>query len=93
MTAFQQNADGVLVLACHNGNCHSEKGSRLADSRVRYLKTMMEQMGFEPRRLMIQTLAANMGIEFVQIVNAFEERLKALGPSRLKASASAKTGP
>jgi hypothetical protein len=34
-----------------------------------------------------------MGIEFVQIVNAFEERLKALGPSRLKASASAKTGP
>ena len=85
LNAFRDNADGVLVLTCHTGNCHSEDGCRMAANRVDHLKAIMDQIGFEPERLMIQTLASNMGRDFSRIAEAFEEQLKALGPSSLKA--------
>ena len=28
LTAFNNNADGVMILTCHEGNCHSEVGPR-----------------------------------------------------------------
>ena len=84
LSGFQNGADGVLVLTCHQGNCHSEKGSQLAGDRVLHLKSMMEHMGFEPERLMIGTLAANMGKEFAEMACQFEKQLLELGPSKLK---------
>jgi coenzyme F420-reducing hydrogenase delta subunit/NAD-dependent dihydropyrimidine dehydrogenase PreA subunit len=84
LAGFQSNVDGVLVLTCHAGNCHSEKGNLLAIDRINHLKTVVERMGFESGRLMLRRLASNMGREFSEIANTFEKRLVEFGPSRLK---------
>lgn len=84
LSAFQNNADGVLVLTCHEGNCHSEDGNIFARRRVEQLKETFSQMNFEKERLEIKTLASNMGYEFAQITNMFENTLKALGSGNLK---------
>ncbi|MBT8371024.1 MAG: hydrogenase iron-sulfur subunit [Deltaproteobacteria bacterium] len=83
-TAFSKGADGVLVLTCHKGNCHSEYGNVYAHQRVDQLSDMLPQLGFESGRLAYKTLASNMGTEFAEIVNAFEHAVLELGPSRLK---------
>lgn len=83
-SAFKNGADGVLVLTCHKGNCHSEHGNTYALRRVDQTSDLLTQLGFEPERLAYRTLASTMGMEFSERVNAFEDALVNLGPSRLK---------
>ena len=83
-TAFSKGADGVLVLTCHKGNCHSESVNIYAHQRVDQLSDMLPQLGFEPGRLAYKTLASNMGTEFAETVSVFEKDLLDIGPSRLK---------
>jgi coenzyme F420-reducing hydrogenase delta subunit len=82
--AFKNNVDGVLVLTCHEGNCHSERGNIYARQTIDEIKDKFPQIGFEKERIRIKTLASNMGTEFAEIVKGFEETIAKLGPSRLK---------
>jgi len=84
LTAFIKGADGVLVLTCHKGNCHSEYGNIYAHQRVDQLSDMLPRLGYETERLLYKTLASNMGTEFDEIVQVFENAVLELGPSRLK---------
>ena len=79
MSAFQNGADGVLVLTCHEGNCHAEHGNRYAHQRTNYVADLLGQIGLEKDRLLKSTLAANMGFEFSDIVNNFADTLKQMG--------------
>lgn len=74
--AFELGVDGVLVLTCHTGNCHSEYGNRYARARVTQLQDMLQSIGINSDRLAIRTLASNMGFEFAEIINQFERVLK-----------------
>lgn len=84
LSAFKNNADGVLVLTCHAGNCHSEDGNIFARRRVEQLKEIFSHMNFEKERLEIKTLSSNMGYEFAQIVCNFENTLTSLGAGSFK---------
>lgn len=80
LNAFDSGADGVLLLTCHDGNCHSEKGSRYARQRVEHLSATLSQMGMAPQRLTAQSLAANMGVGFARGVAEFEDSIRRQGP-------------
>jgi len=82
--ALHNNADGVMVLTCHKGNCHSEHGNIYADQTVEQVKEIFSRIGFEKERILIQTLSSNMGMEFAGIADHFEKTIVKLGPSRLK---------
>jgi quinone-modifying oxidoreductase, subunit QmoB len=83
MAAFQHGADGVLVLTCHEGNCHSEQGNMLAARRTAHLKHVLEQIGIDPNRLLLKTLASNMAAEFAGTAGQFEKRIAEFGPLRI----------
>ncbi|WP_419657061.1 putative fusion protein (heterodisulfide reductase (HdrA) and F420-non-reducing hydrogenase (MvhD)) [Desulfosarcina variabilis str. Montpellier] len=74
--ALAEGADGVVVMACHNGNCKSEKGSLYASWRAANAQTMLEEIGMEKDRICFATTAANMGADFSSIVMEMETRLK-----------------
>lgn len=78
LAAYSGGADGVLVLSCHDGNCHSENGNTYARQRVETLSHRLQQMGISPARLEIHTLASNMAREFTDIAWQFEGKLKEL---------------
>ena len=82
--ALSKGADGVMVLACHKGNCHSERGNEYAQQRVAQLADMLPQIGFELERVAYKTLASNMGTEFAEMINTFENTIRELGPNRLR---------
>ena len=89
LKAFQAGADGVLVLACHEDNCKSQRGNTFADWRVEDAGRMLEEVGLERERLRFATIASNMPTEFVRITSEMEDRLKGLGPNRIKNQAAA----
>jgi coenzyme F420-reducing hydrogenase delta subunit/Pyruvate/2-oxoacid:ferredoxin oxidoreductase delta subunit len=84
LEALQSYADGVMVLTCHDGNCHSERGNIHARQRSDEMRKRLKTMGLEAERLVNKSLAANMGIEFAQALVAFEQQLLKMGPNRLK---------
>ncbi len=80
--AFQENADGVLVLTCHTDNCHSERGNLHARARAALLSDRLAAVGVDPRRLLAASLAANMGRQFADIASDFETALVQLRPAK-----------
>jgi coenzyme F420-reducing hydrogenase delta subunit/NAD-dependent dihydropyrimidine dehydrogenase PreA subunit len=80
LAAFETRADGVLVLTCHQDNCHSDYGNQYAGKRVGQLHGLLRSIGIAPERLALKTLASNMGAEFADICSQFEKELEALGP-------------
>ena len=84
MNAFTEGADGVLVLACHFGNCKSEEGNTFASWRVEDARQRLVAAGLEKERLCFATLASNMGSDFSSIAMDLSASLMKLGPSPAK---------
>lgn len=78
--AFLQGIDGVMVLGCHPGDCHYAVGNLYARDRMAYLQRVMEQVGLDPRRFKLDWISASEGARFAQVVNAFTDQVRALGP-------------
>jgi F420-non-reducing hydrogenase iron-sulfur subunit len=80
MRAFDQGADGVLVLGCHIGECHYDSGNHRTAKRIPVLHSLMTFAGLEPERLRLDWVSASEGDRFARIVNEFTDAVRALGP-------------
>jgi quinone-modifying oxidoreductase subunit QmoB len=76
LSAFSMGADGVLVLTCHEDNCHSRQGSRFARTRTEQACAFLKQCGADATRLVFKTLAANMETELDTILSEFSATLR-----------------
>ena len=82
--AFLEGADGVLVSGCHPGDCHYINGNYKARRRIKLLKEILPQFGFEPERLRLTWIGASDGIIFAEIIRELVVQIKALGPNEAK---------
>lgn len=80
MRAFDQGADGVLVLGCHIGECHYDNGNHRTAKRIPTLHNLMEFSGLEPERLRLDWVSASEGDRFARLVTEFTEAVRELGP-------------
>ena len=87
MRAFDQGADGVLVLGCHIGECHYDSGNHRAAKRIPMLRELMAYAGLEPERLRLDWVSASEGERYSRITGEFTEAVRALGPVRWHTSA------
>jgi coenzyme F420-reducing hydrogenase delta subunit len=80
MRAFDQGADGVLVLGCHIGECHYDTGNHRTAKRIPILHSLMTFAGLEPERLRLDWVSASEGERFSRIAIEFTEAVRSLGP-------------
>ena len=50
--ALCYGADGVLILACHIGDCHYLTGNHRAVKKAAILKKILSYLGIDPKRVM-----------------------------------------
>jgi len=81
LRAFAKGADGVMVLGCHPADCHYIGGNYRARRRVALLRLVLEQYGFDPKRLKLEWVSASEGEKFQTTVVNFVDTIKALGPT------------
>ena len=84
LRAFSKGADGVMILGCHPGDCHYIGGNYRARRRIALLRLVLEQYGFDPKRLKLEWVSASEGEKFQKTVNEFVDTIKALGPTPMK---------
>lgn len=80
LKAFLDGADGVMVLGCHPGECHYLEGNYHAQRRYAIMHRLLEYMGIERERLLIDWVSASEGKRFAEIVEEFTAKVKELGP-------------
>jgi F420-non-reducing hydrogenase iron-sulfur subunit len=83
LEAYRQGADGVLILACHPGDCHYKEGNYRASQRHRLLIRLLRQFGIEEARCRFDYVSAGEGEKFAAVVAEMTEAVRALGPLHL----------
>ena len=82
-SALAKGADGVMILACHPGDCHYKEGSCRAMQRFNLLERLLVQFGVEKERCLLDFVAAHEGEKFTQLITGMVDRVKRLGPLQL----------
>ncbi len=84
LDAFARGADGVLIGGCHPGDCHYQEGNYKTLRRVRMLRRVLHEMGIEDERFRLEWISASEAERLKAVVNDMVEKVRALGPLRLK---------
>jgi F420-non-reducing hydrogenase iron-sulfur subunit len=93
LEAFNRGADGVLILACHPGDCHYKEGNYRAAHRHQLLLSVLAQFGIEPERCRFDYVSAGEDEKFVRVVTGMVETLRQLGPLAASLSSDSPTSP
>ena len=80
LEAYRQGADGVVILACHPGDCHYKEGNVHAAKRHRILLGLLQQFGIEAARCRMDYVSAGQGEKFARVLTEVVEAVQALGP-------------
>ncbi|MBU8848900.1 MAG: hydrogenase iron-sulfur subunit [Desulfobacterales bacterium] len=81
LKAFEAGADAVLVLVCPNKGCRYAQGSIRAKKRVDYVKTILDDIGMDSRRLNIFNTTAKDSGSIKDIIKTTISQLETIGPN------------
>ncbi len=84
LKAFQKGADGVIIAACHLGECHYQKGNYLTAKRVDVLRDMLKFVGIGEDRLRLEYIATSESDKLSRSFTSFTEQIRTIGPSPIK---------
>jgi F420-non-reducing hydrogenase iron-sulfur subunit len=84
LLAFEQGADGVMVVGCMEGECHYLAGNLYAKKRVNRAKEILEKVGLGGERLAMYNLSSGMGGRFAEIIREMTDKIMTLGPSPIR---------
>lgn len=88
LETFLGGADGILVVGCHEGDCHFQVGNVKARKRVGRTQEFLRAAGVDPERLEMAHVASSEGARFGQLADAFTDKIRALGPSEARGGAA-----
>ncbi|HAG07417.1 MAG: Methyl-viologen-reducing hydrogenase delta subunit [Clostridia bacterium 62_21] len=87
LKALLSGADGVLIGACHPGDCHYSTGNLYARRRYNALQKLLDTVGIDRERVRMEFVSASEGKKFARVVTDFTNQLKEMGPSPLRTQA------
>ena len=81
LKAFEAGADAVLVLVCPGKSCRHAEGGLRAKKRVDYVKTILDSIGMDGRRLNIFNTTAKDKGSITEIIRNTIQDLQTMGPN------------
>jgi coenzyme F420-reducing hydrogenase delta subunit len=81
LKAFENGADGVMVVGCLEGDCHYISGNLRARARVERVYNILDRIKIGPERIRMYNLSAGEGSKFAAFANEFTDHITTLGPS------------
>ncbi len=84
LKALKSGADGILIGACHIGDCHYVSGNHKTVRRIPLISKFIKQFGIDPNRIWLRHISASEGVELTEIVHEYVNILKKIGPNSFK---------
>jgi coenzyme F420-reducing hydrogenase delta subunit len=76
LKAFEEGAEGVLLLGCPEGGCRYETGNQEAKKVIDETRSILTLLGYDENRLEYQLLPAQDSEKYLEVLNSFWERLQ-----------------
>lgn len=89
LKAFEDGADGVVVVSCPEDQCHNVMGSQRAVRRARAVRKALQELGVEGERIEMYQLERGFHPEFVEAAVKMDEALRDMGGSPFKSEKKA----
>jgi F420-non-reducing hydrogenase iron-sulfur subunit len=83
LKAYLRGADGVMMMGCHPGDCHYQKGNYNARRRYMMLQDIFEKLGLDKQRIALWWVSASEAPRYSQVTNEFSEKITDMGPNSL----------
>jgi F420-non-reducing hydrogenase iron-sulfur subunit len=80
LKAYEEGADGVVVLGCHPGDCHYKEQNFRMIQRHRMVLALLEQYGIDQARCRLDFVSAAEGGKFATVMGETVEAIRKLGP-------------
>jgi coenzyme F420-reducing hydrogenase delta subunit len=94
LKAFENGADGVMVVGCLEGDCHFLVGNLRARRRVERTAAILDEAGIGSERVRMYNLSAGEGAKFAAFAEEMDAHIRGLGPSPINiARGSAQASP
>ncbi len=87
LKAFEEGADGVIILGCHPGDCHYKEQNFRMIQRHRFLLPLLKQFGIEEERCRLDFVSAAEGEKYAQVITEMVEAVRKLGPVKQRQAA------
>ena len=82
LKAFDEGADGVIILGCHPGDCHYKEQNFRMIQRQEFFLSLLRSLGVEEERCRLDFVSASEGERFAQVITEMVETTRRLGPLR-----------
>ena len=76
LDAFTDGAEAVFVAGCKMDGCHNKTGSLRASKRVKYTKSLIEELGISPANLEMFFAERGSTGDVVDAIKEMEKRLE-----------------
>lgn len=83
LKALRQGAWAAMVVACLDGNCKNRTGNYQARKRVDEVRSLLSQLGLEPERVRMFSVASNQHAWLMEAVEGMRRSARAWGPIRI----------
>ena len=84
LKAYLKGADGVMIMGCHPGDCHYQKGNYNARRRYIMLDLILKSVGLDQERIGLWWVSASEGKRYAHVVEEYTNKLKAKGPNPIR---------
>ena len=84
LKAYLRGADGIMMMGCHPGDCHYQKGNYNARRRYVMLQSIFKTLGLDEDRISLWWVSASEAPRYAQVTNEFSEKIKQMGSNRLR---------
>ena len=84
LKGYLKGADGVIMMGCHPGDCHYQKGNYNARRRYVILKNIFKALGLGEERISLKWVSASEAPRYAKVTTEFTEELKKIDPNPLR---------
>jgi F420-non-reducing hydrogenase iron-sulfur subunit len=84
LKGYLKGADGIMMMGCHPGDCHYQKGNYNARRRYVMLQNILGTLGLDKERIGLWWVSASEAPRYAQVTKEFAEKVTELGPNPLR---------
>ncbi|MFW6136921.1 MAG: hydrogenase iron-sulfur subunit [Candidatus Aminicenantaceae bacterium] len=81
LRAYLKGADGVMLMGCHPGDCHYQKGNYNTRRRFVMMQTIFNTLGLEKERIGLWWVSASEAKKYSQVTTEFSDKITKMGPN------------
>ncbi len=81
LRAYLKGADGVMIMGCHPGDCHYQKGNYNTRRRYVMLQSIFNTLGLEKERVGLWWVSASEGKKYARVTGEYSNNITKMGPN------------